>query len=338
MSVYRHLRASHRASSRLNRALWEGRKPRFGSARAGTVLLILALQCAASSSLAQLPVPELRARVTDLTGTLTPARTAVLEEKLAAFEQRKGAQVAVLMVATTQPESIEQFGIRVAEAWKLGRKGVDDGALLLVAKDDRELRIEVGYGLEGALPDATAKRIIDEIIVPHLRNGDFHGGIDAGLARMMAVIDGEPLPEPERSRSPGNGGFDALVPLLPVIFIFAVTLGSMLKRLIGQLQGALLTGAVAGAFAWLLAGAAVVALLAAVAAFALTLMSRAGPGRWASGGGGSSGWGGGRSSGGGGGFGGGGAQVDPGDYLVVVEVAGQKLTRKLRVEKASSIW
>ena len=135
--------------------------------------------------------------MTDLTETLTPDQTAKLEQKLAAFEARKGSQIAVLIVPTTQPEAIEQYSIRVAEQWKLGRKGVDDGALLLVAKDDRALRIEVGYGLEGALPDAIAKRIIEDIIVPRFKTGDFYGGIDAGVDAMIKVVDGEPLPPPQ---------------------------------------------------------------------------------------------------------------------------------------------
>ncbi len=273
--------------------------------------LFLALLLAAGPALAEVAVPPLRARVTDLTGTLDAAQAAALEQKLAAFEQRKGAQVAVLLVPSTRPETIEQYAIRVAEAWKLGRKGVDDGALLLVAKDDRTLRIEVGYGLEGVLPDAVANRIIDETIVPRFRAGDFPGGIDAGVGRMLAVIDGEPLPEPQAARPGGN--FDALLSLLPVLFLFTVTIGTMLKRMLGQLGGAMATGVLAGGLAWWLASALALSLLAAVAAFLLTLASRAGPGGWASsggrgwGGGGFGSRGGGGFSGGGGGFGGGGS-------------------------------
>jgi uncharacterized protein len=273
------------------------------------VAIVLAL-LVALAALADVPVPELRARVTDLTGTLTSAQHDALETRLAAFETRKGSQVAVLIVPTVQPEAIAQYSMRVAEAWKLGRKGVDDGALLLVAKDDHELRIEVGYGLEGVLTDATSNRIIDEVIVPRFQSGDFYGGIDAGVTRIMGVIDGEPLPSP-KPRGPA-GGFDSIVPLLPVLFIFTVAFGSALKRMLGQFFGALATGGIAGALAWFLLGAASVALLAAMAAFVLTLVSAAGPGRWASGrGGGFGGWGGGLGGGGfggggGGGFGGGG--------------------------------
>ncbi len=277
-------------------------------------LLLLGLLWTAGVALAQLAVPALHARVTDLTGTLDVAQTAALEQKLAAFEARKGAQIAVLLVPTTRPETIEQYGIRVAEAWKLGRKGVDDGVLLLVARDDRELRIDVGYGLEGALPDATTHRIIDEVITPSFRTGDFYGGIDAGVTRILAVIDGEPLPEVQAGRQQ-PGGFDALLQFLPILFFFTVMFGTALKRLLGQLPGALATGLMAGGIAWLFIGAAAFALLAALLAFFLTLLSRAAPGGWVSpgrgglpgGGGFGGGRGGGSFGGGGGSFGGGGS-------------------------------
>src|SRR5690606_4593129 len=164
------------------------------------LLVVLALAGAVAPAGAQelQPLPPLAARVTDLTGTLTAGQQAELEQKLAAFEQRKGAQVAVLLVDSTRPESIEAYSIRVAEAWKLGREGVDDGALLLVALQDRTLRIEVGYGLEGVLPDAIARRIIEETIKPLFRQRDIHGGINAGVERIMQVVDGEPLPPPDR--------------------------------------------------------------------------------------------------------------------------------------------
>lgn len=265
---------------------------------AATLLVLAALPAAS-----EVAVPDPAGYVTDLTGTLTAAQRTALDEQLAAFEQRKGAQVVILLVPTTQPETIEQYALRVAERWRLGRAGVDDGALLLVAKDDRRLRIEVGYGLEGVLTDATARRIVDEIIVRRFRAGDFHGGITAGVTRVLAVIDGEPLPEP--TRGPRDGNFDGLVDLLPVVFIFTITFGTILKRFLGQLPGALATGAAAGAVAWMLIGGIGVVLLAAVAAFVLTLLARTGPGRWASRRGGG-GWGGGSVSGGGGGFRGGG--------------------------------
>ena len=141
----------------------------------------------ASFAADQQAVPPV-ARVSDATGTLSIEQKQSLESTLTALEQRKGSQVAVLFVATTQPEAIEQYSIRVAEAWKIGRKKIDDGALLVIAKNDRHLRIEVGYGLEGALNDATSKRIIDEIITPRFRNGDFAGGVSAGIDRMIGMF------------------------------------------------------------------------------------------------------------------------------------------------------
>jgi uncharacterized membrane protein YgcG len=135
-------------------------------------------------------VPRLQARVTDLTATLAASDTANLEDTLKELETRSGAQVAVLLVPTTQPETIEQYSIRVVEAWKLGRKDKDNGVLLLVAKNDRKVRIEVGYGLEGAIPDVTAFRIINEDITPRFKQGDFAGGIAAGVARIAALIEG----------------------------------------------------------------------------------------------------------------------------------------------------
>src|ERR1700761_9128960 len=163
---------------------------------AARATLVALLVCWAFMAAADVAVPPLSGRVVDQTGTLSADDAAALTQRLKDLETRKGAQVAVLIVPTTQPEAIEQFSIRVAEAWKVGRRKIDDGALLVVAKEDRKLRIEVGYGLEGALPDVTARRIIDEIIVPHFRTGDFAGGISAGVDRIIRIIDGEPLPKP----------------------------------------------------------------------------------------------------------------------------------------------
>jgi len=200
------------------------------------------------------PVPPLHTRVTDLTGTLDESQRATIEQKLAAFESRKGAQVAVLIVPTTEPEEIEQYSIRVVDQWKLGRrevngKRVDDGALLLVAKNDRRMRIEVGYGLEGALTDATSSRIIRESMSPLFRQGDFYGGINAGLDQMMHVIDGEPLPEPDHG---WKGGTQPIAGALPFLF-FAVIIGAtVLRRLFGRGGGALATAGLTGLLAWLL--------------------------------------------------------------------------------------
>src|SRR5687767_15494999 len=185
------------------------------------------------------------------------------------FEARKGTQIAVLMVKSTAPEPIEQYALRVGEQWKIGRKKVDDGAILVVAKDDRTLRIEVGYGLEGALNDATAKRIISEVIVPRFREGDFYGGINAGLDRMMRVIDGEPLPEPAKQGLPAEGGF---LQILPILLILALVGGSILRAVLGRFLGAAATGGAVGFLAWTLAGAMAIALLAGVLAFFFTLM------------------------------------------------------------------
>src|SRR6202171_2650241 len=164
---------------------------------ARTSLLALLL-CWAFAAFADVAVPPLSGRVVDKTGTLSSGDIGSLTQTLKNLEARKGSQVAVLIVPTTAPEPIEQYSIRVAEAWKIGRKKVDDGALLVVAKDDRKLRIEVGYGLEGALNDVTSKRIIDEIITPKFKNGDFAGGFPAGVERTIGVVAGEPLPAPPR--------------------------------------------------------------------------------------------------------------------------------------------
>ncbi len=150
-------------------------------------------------AIADVAVPPLTARVTDTTGTLTLEQQASLDQTLQTFEAEKGTQVAILIVPTTQSETIEQYSLRVVEQWKLGRKRVDDGALLIIAKDDRTLRIEVGYGLEGVLTDATSKRIISEDIAPRFKQGDFYGGVSAGVDRMLGVIGGEPLPPPKET-------------------------------------------------------------------------------------------------------------------------------------------
>ena len=168
--------------------------------RRGFAALGLALLLIAAPTLAQQPVPPRAARVTDLANALPAGARTALDAKLAAFEARKGSQIAVLLVATTAPESIEQYSLRVAEAWKLGRDGVDDGVLLLVAVQDRRARFEVGYGLEGPVPDALARRIIAEQLAPKFRDGDFAGGIDAGVDALIGLVDGEPLPAPSAQR------------------------------------------------------------------------------------------------------------------------------------------
>ncbi|HEY9194582.1 MAG TPA: TPM domain-containing protein [Methyloversatilis sp.] len=255
---------------------------------------------------AQVAVPPLTARVIDQTATLSAGTTAALDKTLQAFEARKGSQIAVLIVPTTAPETIEQYALRVAETWKLGRKGVDDGALLLVARDDRALRIEVGYGLEGALTDITAKRIVSDIITPYFRRGDFDGGVSAGVTRMIAVIDGEALPPPAVRASARADDIGSYAPLL---FIVALFMGGVLRSVLGRLPGALVTGGVVGFIAWTMVGALSVAILAGVIALFVTLFGggRGIGGGFGGGGGGYGGGGGGGFSGGGGGFGGGGA-------------------------------
>jgi uncharacterized protein len=273
-------------------------------------LLILLL---ALPAWAEVAVPPLKGRVTDLTGTLKPEQIASLEQMLQSFEARKGSQIAVLMLPTTAPETIEQYSLRVAEQWKVGRKKVDDGVVLVVAKNDRTVRIEVGYGLEGALNDATANRIIREVIVPRFREGDFYGGLAAAADRMIRVIDGEPLPEPR----PGPQVEGGTLQILPVLFILALVGGAILRRAFGRVFGSLATGGAVGIVAWLLVGTLAIALIAALVAFFFTLIGgMGGSGRRYYGGlpGGYGGWGGGGFGGGsgGGGFSGGGGSFGGG--------------------------
>ena len=220
----------------LLRRLWPRVLPAF--------IFVLPAAFVACVALADVAVPPLKARVTDLTATLSSQQQAALEHTLAAFEARKGSQIAVLIVPTTEPETVEQYAVRVEESWKLGRKGVDDGVLLLVAKNDRKLRIEVGYGLEGALNDATAKRIIAEEIVPRFKQNDFAGGISAGVERIIKVIDGEPLPPP-KSRSRPSGGVDIDTMLL-IGFILVFVVGGVLRAIFGRFLGAGIVSAIAG--------------------------------------------------------------------------------------------
>jgi len=276
--------------------------------RIARALLAAVALCGIAVAGAQVPVPALTGRVVDRTGTLSADQQAALEQTLAAFEARKGAQLAVLVVPTTAPEDIEQFSIRVAEQWKLGRPKVDDGAILVVAKDDRAVRIEVGYGLEGALTDLASKRIVSEVIVPRFKEQDFYGGITAGVDRIIRVVDGEPLPAP--SRHPGGPAGD-LRGLTPVVFILAIALGGVLRAVLGRVPGALVTGGAVAVVAWFVAGALSMALLAGAIALFVTLLGgglgRPGFGGYYGGLGRGGGGGGGGFSGGGGGFGGGGA-------------------------------
>jgi len=278
--------------------------------RTARAFLVAFAFCWAIAAGAQVQVPPIGGRVTDQTATLTNEQKSALEQTLRAFEARKGSQVAVLIVPSTAPETIEQYALRVAEQWKPGRKNVDDGALLVVAKDDRTLRIEVGYGLEGALTDAASKRIISEIIVPRFREGDYYGGITAGVDRILRVIDGESLPKPEEKLP---GGMRGIGSILPVMMILVLVLGGVLHTVLGRFPGALVTGGAVSVVAWMLAGAIAVALIAGVIAFLFTLLGGGmggrglGAGGFRGGGFGGGGFGGGGFSGGGGVGGGGGA-------------------------------
>jgi len=269
------------------------------------------------------PVPALKARVTDLTGTLAAGESQALDAKLAAWEQKTGNQLAVLIVPTTQPEPIEAYSIRVADAWKIGRKGQDNGALLVVAKDDRKLRIEVGYGFEGSLTDATSRRIIAETIAPAFRQNRYAQGINAGVDQIIDVVDkGEPLAArpPPKSSSRGFGGLN-LEMLFILVFVVVPILGGVLRRIFGKALGSTVGAGVVGAAAWIVAASLPIAVIAAIVAFIVMLflggggggtggLARRGGGVWIPSGGGG-GWGGGGGgggfSGGGGGFGGGGA-------------------------------
>jgi uncharacterized protein len=267
-------------------------------------------------ALALVAVPQLTGRVVDQTGTLSSGDIAQLTQKLADLQSRKGSQVAVLIVPMTDGEPIEQFSLRVAEAWKIGRKKIDDGALLVVAKNDRKLRIEIGYGLEGVLTDVTSKRIIDEIITPKFKSGDFAGGISAGIDKMIGLINGEKLPEPEPSHWDDGFNFDVFNPFW---LFFAFVISGLFRSMLGRLLGSVATGGAVALLVWFLFGGLAAAfgigVLAFLVAFIVDFIPTGGGGRssgW-SGGTSSGGWSSGSSSssggfsGGGGSFGGGGA-------------------------------
>ncbi len=273
-----------------------------------------------------LPVPPLTARVIDQTGTLDAIQLKGLEDKLAALEQTKGTQIAFLMVATTQPEDIASYANRVGNAWKIGRKGVGDGVLLVVAKDDRKVRIEVAKTLEGAVPDLAAKQIIDDAITPNFRKGDFAAGLQAAADQLIARVNGEALPppkQPQTGRGGGAGGFDWMN-LAIFLFIAVPIVGGVLRGILGRKLGSIVTAGGVGAIALLITSSLVIAGIAGVVALLLSIMSGGAPGLgsrrggWGAGpwigGGGGGGWGGGSgggfSSGGGGDFGGGGASGD----------------------------
>ncbi len=292
-----------------------GRAVRRGFAGALALLTVLGAASALAWDPPQeglQPVPELSARVTDLTGTLAPAERQALEAKLADWEARTTNQIAVLIVPTTKPETIEEYSIRVADAWKVGQKGRDNGAILLVAKNDKQMRIEVGYGFEGVLTDATSRRIIAEAIAPLFSRGQFAAGIGAGVDRIIDVVsEGKPLPAAEPRRRAPARGFD--VGTLALIALVAVpALGAILRAILGNVGGSVVGAGLVGAAAWLFAGSLLLAAVAAIIALVIISFSALGgrgrglwfpgAGGWGGGGFGGGGWG-----GGGGGFGGGGA-------------------------------
>jgi len=285
-----------------------------------------------------LPVPPLTARVVDTTGTLDAIQLKGLDDKLAAFERDKGTQIAFLIVPSSLPEDIASYANRVANEWKIGRKAVGDGVLLVVAKNDRKVRIEVAKTLEGAVPDLAARQIIEQAITPNFRKDDYAGGLHAAADQLMARIKGEALPAPpapnQRTGSAqGGSGFDWMD--LAIFLFFAVPIGgAVLRGVLGRKLGALATGGAVGGIAMLLTASLVVAGVAGVAALLYSLLAgglggmlgnrRSGVGGalggigygggWGAGGGGGGfsggGGGGGFSSGGGGDFGGGGASGD----------------------------
>ncbi len=293
----------------------------MNAARASFLALLLCWAFACDLARAVVAVPPLVGRVVDQTGTLSSTDVDTLNGTIRAFEARKGSQIAVLIVPTTDGEAIEPFSLRVAEAWKIGRKKIDDGALLVIAKNDRHLRIEVGYGLEGALTDVTSKRIIDEVITPKFKAGDFAGGISAGVDRMIGIVDGEKLPAPEPPHwQPSTRSFDPEDLFNPFLLIPVLLFGGALRAMLGRLIGSGVAGTLVALIAWFFFGSLVAALLSGLVASLLVMFSDSitsgSPGgrggSWSGGSGGSSGWSSGSSSssnsgGGGGSFGGGGA-------------------------------
>lgn len=298
--------------------------------RCGFTAWFLAALTSAALAQTVLPVPALTARVIDQTGTLNAAQLSELEAKLAGFEQTQGSQIVILLVPTTQPEDITAYANRVFNTWKPGRAGLGDGLLLVVAKQDRKIRIEVARALEGAIPDLAAKQVIDNVLTPHFRQGDFAGGLDLALDQLMALIRGEGLPPP----TPGsprlaNDGIDWMD--LGVLLLIAVpVVGSLLRRILGHKLGTLVTGGAVAALTFVFTASLLMAGLAALLAVLLTFIAgtplgsallaasqqgqrhggRWGGGDFGGGFGGGFGSGGGFSSGGGGDGAGGGASGD----------------------------
>jgi len=283
---------------------------------------------------ALIAVPPLQGHLTDLTKTLSAEQAQAIEQSLTVFENRKGTQIAILILPSTGPEPIEPFSIRVAEKWKIGRKRQDDGVILVIAKSDRTVRIEVGYGLEGVLTDLYSQRIISDILLPHFKRNDFYGGITAGIADIIQRIDQEPVADESSATEPSTktapdaaprkslAGTPIETPIgtpdwmsnLMLILIGALLVGGVLRLTFGRIPGALLTGVLVTLIAWFVIGALFFSVVAGTVALGLTLWGGGllgiaarllGRGR-GGGRGGGGGFGGGGFRGGGGGFGGGG--------------------------------
>ncbi len=279
-------------------------------------LTALCLLLVLAPALAVQPVPALTGHVVDNTGTLSDTQRQQLESKLASFEQSHGTQIVLLLVASTEPEDIFSYGNRVANEWKIGRKGIGDGLLLLVAKNDRKINIQVAKTLEGAIPDLAAKRVIDEAITPRFKQGDFAGGVEEATDQIIALVSGENLPAPKEVSHRSGGGFQ-WNDLAIFVFIVVPLVARVARSLLGNNLGALATGGIFGVVALLVTSSLLLAGLAALVALMVALFAGAGHGfgggigpGWGRGGGFSSGGGGGFSSGGGGDFGGGGASGD----------------------------
>lgn len=277
------------------------------------LLLVLSLAAATCHGQELLAVPPLAARVTDQAGALDPAQRESLERKLAAFESAHGSQIAILVVRSTQGEPIEDFAHRVGEAWKVGRKGVGDGVLIVLARDDRRVRIDVARALEGAIPDLAARRVIREQMAPRFQSGDFAGGLESGLDALFRMIEGEALPPPRQAAPQDDNDLESW---LMMGFIGVIVGGSLLKALFGRVPGSIIGAGAAGSIAWMIAGSLLAALGVALVSLVFLLAmgsARGGRGGWGGGfpggfgGTGSTGGGGGFSSGGGGDFSGGGA-------------------------------
>jgi uncharacterized protein len=270
-------------------------------AAAAALLGALLLACVA---VAEVAVPTLTAHVTDHTHTLTPAQVDQLDQRLRALEARKGSQLVILMVPTTGEETIEGYSLKVAEHNRIGRDKVDDGLLLLVAKDDRKARIEVGYGLEGVVTDAISSRVIREYLAPHFREGDYAGGIDAASAVLEKLVEGEPLPPPMAAQDSGGSEPPWIFAIVIGLFVGMFAAGTRMRPVVLRRLGA---GGVAAAIAFFVIGGLSALAVAAIVAFLLSGARATSGGRYIGHpGGGGGGWGGGGFGGGGGGFSGGG--------------------------------